>query len=155
MGLRHLALSMLAVSLAVSWHACGPPDHETVAPMRDFIYRGESDPARLATYRRAQASLGEFRDALRNPQPTFNEFGVKVGFTDGQRVENLWVTNLRSVRTIHGEGFEGELATEPNALKNIRKGRRFVVMPGEIQDWMYWDGKKRIGGVTVRAAVSR
>jgi uncharacterized protein YegJ (DUF2314 family) len=82
-----------------------------------------------------------------SPSANTDGFKVKVMVRDGREVEHFWVTPFRVV----GSGFEGVLANDPRVVRNVRAGQILAFSRGEISDWGYVRGGRRVGSFTVCA----
>ena len=51
----------------------------------------------------------------------------------------------------HGDVVRGTLANEPATLKKIKLHDRVELRVGELNDWMYEDGREMKGAFTVKA----
>jgi uncharacterized protein YegJ (DUF2314 family) len=76
---------------------------------------------------------------------------VKAKFTDGGKVEHMWLGQVTS----DGKSFQGTIDNEPEMVKNVKDGQRVTVAPTEISDWMYLENQKMVGGETVRVLRDR
>jgi uncharacterized protein YegJ (DUF2314 family) len=109
--------------------------------------RVADDDARMAkAIADARASVGQFRTALQNPKPEQTNFAVKYPAKDGDVVEHLWVTPVRS----EGGRFVGTVGNDPERVSTVRLGQDVTIAADEISDWMYVDDGALVGGYTLR-----
>lgn len=94
----------------------------------------------------ARETVNVFIERLTNPQPSDSEFGVKVKIQDGENVEFLWVSDI----SFADGAFSGNIANDPQSVKNVRFGQKVSVKSDEISDWKYLDNGKMIGNFTMR-----
>jgi uncharacterized protein YegJ (DUF2314 family) len=77
---------------------------------------------------------------------------VKFKFTDGKNgSEFMWV----SVDKLDGDTVVGKLANVPNFLTNVKEGDVVKRPAKEIEDWLYVDDKKMVGGFSIRVLEDR
>jgi len=148
--LRHAlsgAALMLGVLAATNWaeeRKAGDVLERKGEPPVLFI-EGE-DPKMVAAIKKARADVKQFTDALAKPKTTHTSFAVKVMIVDGKFTEHMWLTDVR-----YKDGkFSGVLNNEPNDVKTVKIGDKLSASEKEISDWMYVDGRKLVGGYTIR-----
>ena len=112
----------------------------------DYV-RGTHDATMKRAIQKALATHKTFIAALQNPKPSHRGFAVKKPFLtpDGGQ-EHIWIGNLKW----DGTQFRGTINNEPVDTKTVTLGQTVTVQPHELSDWMYIDGKKLVGGYTVR-----
>ena len=86
----------------------------------------------------ARDSIATFTARLSSPTPTESDFSVKVAVEEDGSYH--WLQNI----SFDGAAFTGTLATHPPV-------RQLKAPVAEIQDWMYVDAGKLVGGFTIRA----
>jgi uncharacterized protein YegJ (DUF2314 family) len=99
----------------------------------------------------SQRSLGFFMAALRAKKPGDTMFEIKKGFVDGEKVEHLWITNVK----YDGKNFSGKINNRPLDVKNVRLGQRVTISPRDVSDWMFLKDGKLMGGYTTRVLYAR
>lgn len=107
----------------------------------------DDDPRMLAAIKKAQDTADEFISALKNAKRTQTMFSVKIPIKDGAHTEHMWVTPV----TFQDGKFKGVMANEPDNVKKVKLGQSVEASKTEISDWMYVDGRKLVGGYTLRA----
>lgn len=95
----------------------------------------------------ARATVHQFIDALTSPQATQSGFSVKIPVHDGDLVEHFWVL---AVRFEDGQ-FVGQIGGDPESVSSVKNGDEIRALPNEIDDWMYLDDRRLVGGYTIRA----
>jgi uncharacterized protein YegJ (DUF2314 family) len=120
----------------------------------------KDDPAMLAAFARAAATLDEFFAKWRNPPPGAEGFSLKIGLMDisaapgyalvkpGADVEGpvewFWTQNLRQ----DGDGFTAEIANDAELLHNVSGGDTIRFTRQDVGDWMYVQNGKIVGNAT-------
>ena len=113
---------------------------------QDDVHSVDSkDPEMLAAINKARAEFGHFLAALTHPVDGQQSFLVKVGFTEGDQVEHIWLADL----DLSGAKPRGVIANEPE-LKRLDFKQSVEFDPRYISDWMYIDHGKLVGGYTTR-----
>ena len=111
------------------------------------LVRTKNDAAMDRARQKAQQTHKELVTALSNPERDFSGFAVKKPFpTPEGSWEHIWITRL----TWDGSAFHGVVDNEPVDTTAVKFGDRVTVRPDELSDWMYQDGKRLVGGYTIR-----
>lgn len=141
-----LALCKLAVLLfSLVAGGCWGRDKEAT------IEIAEDDPELAVSRQNARATINQFIDALENPRAGQTLFAVKAKFVDGDRVEYMWLTDLR-----YEDGrFTGIVNNEPSVVSNVRMGQEHTVPVNEIDDWMILENDQIVGGYSVEVVARR
>jgi uncharacterized protein YegJ (DUF2314 family) len=63
-----------------------------------------------------------------------------------KNVEHFWV----KITKFDGEQFEGTINNDPELVKTVKDGDRIKVEKEKVEDWMYVEKNKLVGGYTVR-----
>lgn len=124
------------------------------------------DPAMVAAFARAAASLDDFLTKWRNPPPGTDSFSVKVGLIDSSgvpghaiirpgdtastRVEFFWMGNLKE----EADGFSAQVANDVEYLRNVHPGDTVHFKRSDIADWMYLRDGKIVGNATACPALA-
>ena len=113
----------------------------------------KDDPAMARAFERARASLDQFLVLLRGAPPYMRSPGVKVGISDGDRVEYFWISNVVQ----NGEKFSGLINNQPRSVKSVRMGQNYEFGRSQIVDWTFVDTRsnKMIGNYTACALLTR
>ncbi|CAN5324574.1 hypothetical protein BH10PSE17_BH10PSE17_00870 [soil metagenome] len=101
----------------------------------------------------ARASLDEFLEKARRHGPELGGFAVKVGISEGNRVEYFWITPFQQ----DGDRFTGTIANEAEMVKTVRLGQSYSFAKARIVDWFYIDKphRKMIGNATLCALLTK
>src|SRR6187401_3000188 len=118
--------AMAVVVLALA--GCG-----TKGPVDKVTDVADDDPRMNAAIAKARSTVDGFIAALKSPEPNQSEFSVKVAFTDGRKIEHMWLSPV----TYDGANFQGTVNNEPEMVKTVKLGQSVAVTPAEITDWMY------------------
>lgn len=141
---RSLALAIAALAVLVV--GCEPKGNVVVREGEPDLVMTD-DPALTRAKDRARETYMEFVNALTNPQPAYRDFAIKKGFaTPDGGLEHMWISD---VVWEHGE-FRGTINNEPVNTQEVNLGDAVTVRPDELSDWMYVDGRKLMGGYTIR-----
>lgn len=112
----------------------------------------KEDPAMLAAFGKAKASLDDFLGKAKNPAPNTVSYFIKVGVKDGADIEYFWIGDFENT----GNKFTGVINNQPRIVENVEAGDDYEFTKDEIVDWMYMDtAKKRMfGNFTLCAILS-
>ena len=103
----------------------------------------KEDPAMLAAFAKAKASLDDFLKKAQNPAPNTGNYFIKVGVIDGPDIEYFWIGEFEQANN----KFTGVINNQPRIVENVEAGDDYAFNKDEIVDWMYIDGKaKRMHG---------
>jgi uncharacterized protein YegJ (DUF2314 family) len=95
----------------------------------------------------ARKTVKKFIAALGHPAPGQQDFEVKKPFVQGDQIEHIWLSDVRTV----GNHFEGHVDNQPRKIQGLKVGQLVSVKHNEISDWLYIDKGTLVGGYTVRA----
>lgn len=124
------------------------------------------DDAMIAAFRHAAAGLDEFFAKYQRPPPGAEGFSVKIGLVDTssppgyalivpgstseRRVEWFWTEGL----TADKDGFSATIDSEPDLLRNVKRGQVIHFKREYIGDWMYLQNGKIVGNATICPALA-
>ena len=74
-------------------------------------------------------------------------FSIRAPFGDGQHTEFMWV----GVTAIENDMIYGKLGNEPLHVRGMNAGETVKVRVGDMNDWMFTEGKAMRGGFTIEA----
>ena len=86
----------------------------------------------------ASADSGSTHYSIKYP------FRAKAG--SGIAMEQVWLSNIQFSRG----NYYGVIASTPQHLSGMRKGKKVPFNPGEITDWMYIHNGKITGGLSIQ-----
>ena len=114
----------------------------------NYQHVADGDKAMEAAVAKAVATTNDFVTAYRAKKPGAKNFFLKKPYpTPSGSVEHMWIE-------ITAEGddgvFAGIISNNAEETKKVKLGQKVFVRLDEISDWKYEDGKKLIGGYTIR-----
>jgi len=74
-------------------------------------------------------------------------FSIRAPFGDGKHTEFMWV----GVTAIENDVIYGKLGNEPLHVRGMNAGETVKVRVGDMNDWMFTEGKRMRGGFTIEA----
>ena len=95
--------------------------------------------------KKANASLGEFKNALNSKKTNFQYFALKTRFDTPTGGEHIWVSNIK----LKKDNFWGVVDNLPESTTDVKLGDT-IQINNNISDWMYVDNGKLKGGFTIR-----
>jgi uncharacterized protein YegJ (DUF2314 family) len=108
------------------------------------IQISEDDPRMEAAVAEARRRWPEFVKAFALRQPG-QMFAVKVPIRDDEgHVEFMWV----KVTRLENDTIHGKVNNEPVAVKSVRMGSKVAANREDLNDWLFTDGDKMVGGFT-------
>jgi uncharacterized protein YegJ (DUF2314 family) len=117
----------------------------------DVVLVEENDKEMNAAMDKARKSVEDFVKAFQKADKSRSGFAVKIAIKDGKQVEHFWV----GITKFDGMQFEGTINNEPALVKTIKEGEKVKVEKARVEDWMYIENKKLVGGYTVRVLRNR
>jgi uncharacterized protein YegJ (DUF2314 family) len=99
----------------------------------------DADPAMQAAFKKAQATLDDFLAVVNSKNPKIKNMAVKIAIKEGKQKDYLWILPF----TQTPNGFQGELNSEPQVVKNLAVGQQVIFTRGIIVDWMYVNTEDR------------
>lgn len=110
------------------------------------------DPKMNVAIANAKATVNEFVLAFHAQKPGTDKFCVKKPYrTPGGGVEHMWI----DVTNEHAGVLEGVVESEAEDTREVEMGQAVTLNISEISDWSYLDGKKLVGGYTIRYFVNK
>jgi uncharacterized protein YegJ (DUF2314 family) len=112
----------------------------------------EDDAAMNAAIAKAQATSSDFIRAFHEQKPGTSDFFIKKPYpTPDGSVEHMWIKVLTETNSV----LTGTIANEAEETHAVKMGQNVSLNVSEISDWKYQDGKKMIGGYTIRYFIDR
>ncbi len=127
----------------------GPADGQHVVAREgqpDVVMVPDDDETMKRAMEQARATVGQFLDALANPQPGCEAFAVKAQIRDGDESEFLWINRLR----FDGTHIYGQVNNEPLIVTKAKLGQKVRLKPSRVCDWIYAENGEMVGGFTTR-----
>ena len=90
--------------------------------------------------------------AFHAQKPGTTEFCVKKPYpTPSGGVEHMWIAVVAEENGV----LKGLVANDAEETREVKNGQTVSLKISEISDWKYHDGKKLIGGYTIRYFVEK
>lgn len=137
---------LIAVAVVLLVSCKTKPRNGVDSEDHNMVYLAADDPGMNAAIANAKATSDQFLSALRHPQPTFHDFSLKKPYKVKGGTEHLWIAQIVEVDA----HLEGMVANEPVHTRDVKLGDEVKLRIDEISDWKYVDGKKLVGGYTIR-----
>jgi uncharacterized protein YegJ (DUF2314 family) len=118
----------------------------------NYTHVEDNDAAMDAAIAKAKATSADFITAFHAQKPGTKDFFVKKPYpTPKGSQEHMWI----EVQEEHNGSLKGVIANEAEETREVKMGDAVALNTSEISDWKYQDGKKLIGGYTIRYFVDR
>lgn len=105
------------------------------------------DAAMNAAIAQAKATAGDFVRAFHEQKPGTRDYDVKKPYpTPSGGMEHMWI----SVEAETNGVIHGVVVNEAEETREVKMGQSVTLNISEISDWKYVDGKKLVGGYTIR-----
>jgi uncharacterized protein YegJ (DUF2314 family) len=105
-----------------------------------------ADPRMRQAVAEARKRFGEFVAAFER-RSADQLFSIRAPFGDGRHTEFMWV----GVTAIENDMIYGKLGNEPLHVRGMTAGETVKVRVGDMNDWMFTEGKAMRGGFTIEA----
>lgn len=107
----------------------------------------DDDVAMDAAIAKAKATAQDFVKAFHAQKPGTKEFFVKKPYpTPSGEAEHMWI----EVTQENNGDLNGIVVNEAEETREVKIGQKVSLNISEISDWKYVDGKKLVGGYTIR-----
>ena len=138
---------LLTFFALLSFVACSKPKEGA-----NYVHVKDDDAAMEAAVNKARETVDQFITAFREQKPGTKNFFVKKPYpTPSGSSEHMWI----EVRAEGNGAFNGTIANDAEETQQVKLGQKVLVKTNEISDWKYEDGKKLIGGYTIRYFVDK
>ncbi len=105
-----------------------------------------------AAIEKAKATVGDFVRAFHAQKPGTTDFCVKKPYpTPSGGQEHMWI----EVTGEEAGVLHGVVVNEAEDTREVKNGQEVSLCITEISDWKYQEGKKLIGGYTIRYFVEK
>jgi uncharacterized protein YegJ (DUF2314 family) len=105
-----------------------------------------ADPRMRQAVAEAKKRWPEFVNAFER-RSSGQHFSIRAPFGDGKHTEFMWV----GVTAIENDMIYGKLGNEPVHVRGMNAGETVKVRLGDMNDWMFTEGKAMRGGFTIEA----
>jgi uncharacterized protein YegJ (DUF2314 family) len=141
--MRLLLLTIFAAILSASFAGCSRSNKEG----SNYQHVSDDDAAMNSAIEKAKASSGDFVKAFHAQKPGTREFFVKKPYpTPAGEAEHMWI----EVTEENNGVLKGIVANEAEETHEVKRGQEVSLKLSEISDWKYVEGKKLVGGYTIR-----
>jgi uncharacterized protein YegJ (DUF2314 family) len=113
-------------------------------------FAGEKDTEMRMAAHKAQVSLDEFEQRLKDPPSGQTRIGLRGIFESQGETEYLWLRNV----TIVPEGYRG-MITSPPTLPGFALDQEVVLPRESVADWFAVEGGYLVAGYSLRLMRSR
>ena len=118
----------------------------------NYTHVASEDAAMNAAIEKAKATVDDFVRAFHAQNPSAKDYFVKKPYrTPAGEMEHMWIEVLKEENAV----LSGRIANEAEETREVKIGQIVSLKISEISDWKYQDGKKLIGGFTIRYFVER
>lgn len=112
------------------------------------------DPEMAAPIDKARATLPAFWVSYENPTEGVNGHSLKVAITEpgNPSTEHFWLIDIKK----RPDGrFSGIINNDPNYIRSVQRGQRYVFSEDMISDWLFLRNGKMVGIYTMRPMLKR
>jgi uncharacterized protein YegJ (DUF2314 family) len=147
-NMKKALLIIMAVALSIGASCSRSVENET----ETYKHVQNDDQAMNAAIKEAKESSAVFLRASHTHKPGTNDFYVKKPYaTPSKDNEHMWIEVTKEENGV----LSGVIANEAEETREVKMGDVVSLNLSEITDWKYMNGKKLIGGYTIRYFVSK
>jgi uncharacterized protein YegJ (DUF2314 family) len=118
----------------------------------NYTHVRAEDTAMNAAIAEAKRTAGDFVAAFHEQKPGTKDYFVKKPYpTPSGGQEHMWIAVLDETNGV----IKGRVANEAEETREVKMGQTVSLKISEISDWKYQDGKKLVGGYTIRYFVEK
>jgi len=118
----------------------------------NYTHVKSDDAAMNAAIEKAKSTVNDFIQAFHAQKSGTKDFFVKKPYkTPSGEMEHMWI----EVQEEHNAVLKGRIANEAEETQEVKIGQTVSLKTSEISDWKFQDGKKLVGGFTIRFFVER
>ena len=111
-----------------------------------------NDAAMNAAIAKARSTVEEFIRAFHAQKPGTKDFYVKKPYkTPSGGSEHMWI----EVQEEQDGVLKGVIKNEAEQTREVKNGQTVSLKTSEISDWKFQDGRKLVGGFTIRYFVEK
>jgi uncharacterized protein YegJ (DUF2314 family) len=141
-------IAILTAFILVTFSGCSRQNKEA----ENYTHVDSDDAAMNAAIAKAKATSADFIRAFHEQKPGTTNFSVKKPYpVPGGGQEHMWIDVLSENNGV----IEGQIDNDAEETKAVKLGQKVSVKIEEISDWFYMDGKKLIGGYTIRYFIDK
>jgi uncharacterized protein YegJ (DUF2314 family) len=134
---------IIATILMSTFSSCSRSNNEG----KNYVHVSDDDAAMNAAIAKAKATTDDFVRAFHEQKPDTKEFCVKKPYpTPSGEMEHMWIEVTAETNGV----ISGVVANEAEQTREVKYGQNVSLKFSEISDWKYVDGKKLVGGYTIR-----
>lgn len=144
MNMKKIALVIFS---ALAFTACKKQD-EFAKPYQ-VIADKEKEMAQLDSITlEARQNFDDFKLAVQMKDTTMTNFFVKQEYKipNADTFEHLWIRDV----AYYNDTLKGVVDNTPTLTKEVKHNDTIVIDDNKISDWMYYKGRKIIGGYSVK-----
>lgn len=143
----HIFLSLLLVVGILAWPGCSRTKQGD-----NYTSVSADDQAMNEAIAKAKATSGDFVKALHEQREGTTDFYVKKPYpTPDGGEEHMWIEVSGETNGV----ITGIISNDAEDTRVVKFGQQVSVKIDEISDWKYTDGRKLVGGYTVRVLLDR
>ena len=141
-NIMRLLLSIFAAMLLVSITGCSRSKEGN-----NYQHVSDDDAAMNAAIAKAKATSDDFVKAFHAQKLDTKDFFVKKPYpTPSGEAEHMWIEVTQETNGV----LSGVVANEAEETHEVKNGQKVSLNISEISDWKYVDGKRLVGGYTIR-----
>jgi len=138
--------ALLATLLFLTLVGCSRSEEDSL------VYVKKDDPGIATAIEKAKATSGDFIVAFKARSPGTSDFYVKKPYpTTDDGSEHMWI----EVQSVDDDTLTGNIANDAIETKEVKLGQTVTLKLSEISDWKYQEGRKMVGGYTIRYFIDR
>jgi len=104
-----------------------------------------------AAIEKARGSLATFWSSYDAPAAGEADHALKVAISGNGSTEHFWLTRIKR----DGAKLSGLISNQPQSVKTVKMGERYVFTPEMISDWTFKRNGKLVGNETMRVLLPR
>lgn len=129
-----------------------PPAPAVAAPPAETVISVLSEDKEMnAAIEKARGSLATFWSSYDAPAAGETDHALKVAISGNGSTEHFWLTRIKR----DGGKLSGLISNQPQSVKTVKMGERYVFTPEMISDWTFKRNGKLVGNETMRVLLPR
>lgn len=128
-----------------------PASAAPVVPKERVISVLSEDKEMNAAIQSARHSIASFWRSYDGPGPGEADHALKVAVAGNGTTEHFWLTRIKR----EGDKISGVISNQPQSVKTVRIGQRYVFSEDMISDWTFKRNGKLVGNETMRVLLPR